>query len=139
MNKNIEKLFSQTNYKSKINNQKKDEIRAFLMEEAILMNRKNKKLNILKLFYTTSLAFMFSLLMLNISNIFSYINEVDNTDNNKKIEKIAYKKYLWNNKSVSILNWKNEEIASEVLLYKVRKNKKDFQKINELAFSNYTK
>ena len=88
MNKNIEKLFSQTNYKSKINNQKKDEIRAFLMEEAILMNRKNKKLNILKLFYTTSLAFMFSLLMLNISNIFSYINEVDNTDNNKKIEKI---------------------------------------------------
>jgi len=139
MTKNIESLFEKTNYKAKINKKKKEDIRAILMMEAEKMNQKSKKINIFKFLSVTALSFAFSFIILNISTI--WILNFDNTlksDQNKKIERIAYKKYLWNNKSVNILD-NNTEIKSQELLYKVRQNKKNFQKTNYLAYSNFNK
>jgi hypothetical protein len=48
MTKNIENIFNQTNYKSKIDKQKKNEIRHFLMIEAEKMNKKSKKICVFK-------------------------------------------------------------------------------------------
>lgn len=137
MTKNIENIFNQTNYKSKIDKQKKNEIRHFLMIEAEKMNKKSKKICVFKFIWATGLAFVFSLFLLNINLIIwdFWWNKTDIT-NKVNIEKIAYKKYLWNNKSISILN--SDKIESEKLLYKVRKSKQNFQKLNTMAF-NYQK
>jgi len=137
MNKNIDKLFEKTNFKADIDKQKKQDIRNFLIMEAEKLNNKTKKINIFKILSATALAFAFSFAFLNLSNLWFWIENITDP-NQKNIEKIAYKKYLWNNKSISVLD-KNNVIESKKLLYKARQNKKNFQKMNYLAFSNYDK